>query len=193
LTDGDPWIAYRAKPEGAAVLDWLPANLGRLLALRAAEADWLAPSAGDEREAQGALLAARTALAEIERDLARGSLALDAARARAEAAVAFAAAPADREVRDLAEHVAFLWALRGGVALLQAGDPRGALDELVLAAELRGERADVHLYLAAALAELDLAEASERALAAALERCPRAAETPAGARVRSLGFEVPAP
>ena len=193
LTDGDPWIAYRAKPKGAAVLDWLPANLGRLQALRAAEADWLAPSAGDERAAQGDLLAARTALAEIERDLARGSLALDEARARAEAAVAFAAARGDREVRDLAEHVAFLWALRGGVALLQAGDPRGAVDELVLAAELRGERADVHLYLAAALAELDLAEASERALAAALERCPRAAETPAGARVRSLGFEVPAP
>ena len=190
LTDGDPWIAYRAKPEGAAVLDWLPANLGRLARLRVAEADWLAPSTGDEREAQGALLAARIALAEIERDLARGSLTVDAAEREAEAAVAFAAAPGDREVRDLALHVAFLWALRGGVARLQAGDPHGALDELVLAAELRGERADVHLYLAAAFAELGLAEGAERALAAALERCPRAAETPAGARVRSLGFDA---
>jgi spermidine synthase len=193
LSDRDPWIAYRDKPSGAAVLAWLPANLRRLIELREPDADWLAPGAGAARAAYGELCSARAAVAEAERDLAAGTLAPGAARAAVDRAVARAARAGDPEAAELAAQAAFLWNLREGVAALQAGDARAALEGLVAAAERRGERADVHLYLAAALARLGLIEGAERARAAALERCPRVAETAAGRRVRALGFDPAAP
>jgi hypothetical protein len=189
LWDRDPWIAYRDKPSGGAVLAWLPANLERLISVREPDADWLAPASGPARAAFGELLAVRAGLAGIERDLAAGALAPGAAQTRVDAAVARARRAGDPEAAELAGQAAFLWGLREGVAALQAGDARAALEGLVAAAEQRGERADVHLYLAAALSRLGVADGAERARAAALERCPRVAETPAGRRVRALGFD----
>ena len=100
----------------------------------------------------------------------------------------------DPELREFREHVEFLERLRNGVALLataaggQPVDARSVIDLLSRAAELRPERADVHVYNAAAFAVFEFDEAARKASTVALEACPRIAETPAGRRAVQLGL-----
>ncbi|MEM7311483.1 MAG: hypothetical protein AAF682_32780, partial [Planctomycetota bacterium] len=96
--------------------------------------------------------------------------------------------PGAPALRGLVGELRFLEALNRGVARLRGGDPEGALGPLTTAAELRGERADVHLYLALALQRAEVEAGAKAAFAAALERCPRVLATPAGERALALGF-----
>jgi spermidine synthase len=197
LTDDDPWIAYRPRRRGVALLADLPANLR---AVRARESDpppsWLAaagPGAGvtlagvrtlhlaSEAHAREE---ARTRGAQIQPSPGDPDCAASLARARK-------LCPEDPELLELEREIRFLDALRRGVSALSAdrspNGARAALPDLVTATELRAERADVHLYTAAALSLLD-SPAATKALDAALERCPRIAETSEGRRARALGL-----
>ena len=195
LTDADPWVAYRDKPRGAAALTWMPLNLERVRA-RAVEppASWeaaLPAGSGRRLAALRELPAARIALARGELDLVtrvrvEHEVANDVRRALAPL---LAGAADDPEVRELAAGVEFLASLRRGVAALAGGDARGAAGDLVRAAELRPERADTHLYLAAALAHLGVDDGARKAAARAVELCPRVVETPPGRRVLALGLD----
>ncbi len=184
LSDADPWITYREKPEGLPVLGWLPLNLERVLEL------------GDEPQgarAEGvrALALARVVHARAERDVRTGvrspnelRLALDEALAPARRL-----APADPEVEGFLRQVRFLRSIRDGVALLAQGRPRAASGRLLDAAELMPERADVHLYLALALQQLELDAGARAAFERARELCPRILETTPGRRALALGLE----
>ena len=68
------------------------------------------------------------------------------------------------------------------------GQTSAALGDLVRAAELRGERADVHLYLGTALALSGVQDGARAALRRARELCPRLDETPPGRRAFELGL-----
>jgi tetratricopeptide (TPR) repeat protein len=186
LTDVDPWIAWRGQARGLAILQWLPANLERLLAI-ANDPPW--PDA-DAREAQlvRALHEARLAKARTEFEIRAGSLGADQARARSiDALLPFGAdARSDAEVREFLGEVDYLLALRKGVEALQRGTD--AVQPLLRAAELRPERADSHLYLGLALTRAGSAEGARAALAKARELCPRIAETAAGKFALELGL-----
>ncbi len=86
----------------------------------------------------------------------------------------------------------FLRALRSGVSLLRdrsVSTARDALAELLVAAELRDERADVHLYLAVALERVG-SSAAGAALRTALDLCPNLARTAPGRRAVELGLDL---
>jgi len=178
LTDDEPWILYLPRRSGVVLLGDLPANLG-----------WLREHATALPEAwrvSAERLAGVRAL-----HLARERLAVEEARLRGLAIALPAAEPGelpgdDPEVRAFVEEREFLASIRRGVAAL-ANDAQAALPDLVRAAELRRERADVHLYLAVALEKLGNPSAV-KALQAALERCPTIARTKEGARARQLGL-----
>jgi hypothetical protein len=97
----------------------------------------------------------------------------------------------DPELSELEREIEFLGALRRGISVLATDRTRtgaeNALPDLLRAAELRRARADVHLYMAAALSRLS-SPAAANALAAALTCCPRAAETAEGRRAHDLGL-----
>ena len=191
LTDADPWIVFRSKPEGAAVLRWLPENLGALASVRADDADWLAPDEGELREALGGLLAARIAQGEGEYDLVTGARSPGEVRAAVDGILleVLPVAAADAEVRAFVEQLRYLRGVRDGVSRLRVGDARGAVEALTTAVELRGERADVHLYMAAALQALGLDAPAMTALEEALRRCPRLRSTRVWERALDLGLE----
>jgi spermidine synthase len=192
LRDSDPWIAWRRKPDGAQVLEWLPINLERVAS--AAERKPWPEVPGDAKlaEALRALRHARVALGASEFELRRGQSSAEQARERSLAALGGLDREqlADPEVRAFVDEVEFLFALRDGVSKLARGAAREALEPLVRAAELRSERADVHGYVAAALIGAGQREAARAALRRALEACPKLAATPAGARLAAFG--VPA-
>jgi spermidine synthase len=184
LTDDEPWILYLPRRSGAVLLGDLPLNLGWLRERAAGlPADWQAE--GERAAGLRALRRARELDAVEEARLrglaleAQGDLGAELARARQLAA-------GDPELLLFEEEREFLERLRRGVAAL-ASDPARALPDLVRAAELRRERADVHLYLAVAL-ERTGDSAAAKALAAALERCPGIARTREGRRARQLGL-----
>ncbi len=195
LSDDAPWIVFEDKPADARVFDWLGANLARVEQLAVpASSKWIsAVGPGADRFVRtGALLAgARIEAAEYEARLRR------AAGLQAEP---FENSKTCRELASMGEggklsramldEQRFLAHLRAGVAAITL-DPRSAVDRLLSAAELRPERADVHLYVAAALQRLGSARGAAAALARALELCPRALETPAGRR--AAGFGLPSP
>jgi hypothetical protein len=193
LTDEDPWIIRSPRREGAALLGDLPVNL-RTLAAAESPPPW---------EALGEPARARWAgLRALGR--ARVAHALDEARARGvslpgmgEPDLGVALDQARQSLRSedpalshFVDEVTFLGALRRGVARLGAGEPLEALGPLTTAAELRPERADVHLYLAAALQAQGAESAAAAAWSAARERCPRILETSAGARALALGLRA---
>ncbi len=183
LGDRDPWVLYLPRRTGAVLLGDLPTNLAALPEDTLVPEGW--PASGDRAEGLRALHRARQCFA-VEEARLRG-LMLDArGRSEAELARARALAPGDPELVAFEAEREFLAVLRNGVARL-ASDPAGALPDLVRAAELRGERADVHLYLAVAL-ERTGSPAAPKALAAALERCPRLVSTREATRARQLGL-----
>jgi len=196
LSDADPWIAFRDKPQGVRVLAWLPANLDHALARESAlPVPWReAIGEGHQARIDGvrALREARVAQARAELLHRLGQASAAEARAISEEALAsaLARAPGDPEVRELAGEIRFLGALRSGVAALGTGAARAALEPLLDAAELRPERADVHLYVAAALARSGEMRGAQAAAARALELCPRAAETAQGRRAIELGLDA---
>lgn len=178
LTDDGPWILYLPRRTGPVLLGDLPTNLR-----------WLREHATPLPEAwraHGERLAGVRAL-----HLARERLAVEEARLRGFALELPAPEPGvlpadDPEVQVFAAEREFLASIRRGVAEL-ANDAQAALPDLVRAAELRRERADVHLYLAVALEKLGNPSAA-KALQAALDRCPAIARTKEGARARQLGL-----
>lgn len=194
LSDDSPWIVFEDKPSDARVFAWLGANLARVEALKSsAPSDWRSAvgPAADRFVRAGALLAgARIEAAGLEARLRRGE---------GSQALPFENSQTCRELasmveggklsRALIDEQRFLAQLRAGVAAITL-DPRAAADLLLSAAELRPERADVHLYIAAALQRLGSARGAAAALARALKLCPRALETPAGKR--AAGFGLPA-
>ena len=91
--------------------------------------------------------------------------------------------------RALIDEQSFLADLREGVARI-ASDPRAAADYLISAVEIRPERADVHLYVSAAMLRLGSESVAREALGRALELCPRALETSAGMRAAKLGLPL---
>ena len=181
LTDDEPWILYLPRRSGVVLLGDLPRNLGTLRS--SASLPWHVDS--PLVDGLHALRHARELFA-IEEARMRGLDLPAQAGAAAELARARDLAPLDPEVQAFVEEREFLDVLRRGVSAL-ASDPAGALPDLVRAAELRGERADVHLYLALAL-EKTGSSAAPKALAAALARCPRIALTREGLRARQLGL-----
>ena len=196
LTDADPWIAFRRKPRGVRVLTWLPANLEHAIARSSAPPEAWQAAIGEDAKARidgvRALREARVAHARAELLHRLGQASAAEARAISEEALAPALelAPGDPEVRELAGEIRFLGALRSGVAMLDAGAARAALEPLLDAAELRAERADVHLYVAGALARAGELRGAQAAAARALELCPRAAETAQGRRAIELGLDA---
>lgn len=186
LRDWDPWIAWRAKPKGNAVLAWLPLNLERLEA-HATSLAWGEP----EREhALAAVREARRALGWGEFELRRGELDAQAARARALAPIQSLDRRwrNDPEVRAVHGEIEFLYGMRAGVGELARNSPRAALEALLSAAGARPLRADVHAYVAAALWASGEREAAQAAGQRAVMLCPRLAQTPQGARALALGL-----
>lgn len=191
LTDFDPWIAYRPRRTGAQLLLDLPRNLPVEDELHGPEA-WR--DAKDIR-ARGLLELrhARVAFARAEARLrgVQDSYEFESVDGPTRLSRALVLAPEDPEVRRFAEEIAFLDDLRAGVAALAADSSRDAavlaLDPLTRAAQARKERGDVHAYVAVALSRMG-SPAAVKALDAALERCPRLAETDVGRRVQSLGL-----
>ncbi|MBK7644013.1 MAG: hypothetical protein IPJ19_13345 [Planctomycetes bacterium] len=183
LTDGEPWILYLPRRSGAVLLGDLPANLGAWHGTPKLPERWHADP--NLVEAFRALRHARELFA-VEEARLRGLDVPPEPGAAAELARATRLAPLDPEVQAFVEEREFLVVLRRGVSQL-ASDPQAALPDLVRAAELRGERADVHLYLAVALERTGNPNAA-KALRAARQRCPQIARTREGLRARQLGL-----
>lgn len=193
LTDADPWIAYRKKPGGLTSLEWLPANLERLLPFGVERAVEFSASGRLSRNRAGdfePLIRACIAHGRAEIELRRGVIDASTARERSQAPLRTAGTHGLRwpSAYDFQDEVEFLYQLRRGVSALQSQHAEAALDALVRAAELRPERGDVHVYLAAARAQLGLDDGARASLAKARELCPRILETPAGLRARQLGL-----
>jgi hypothetical protein len=196
LSDADPWIVHRARRRGAELLLDLPTNLARLRALDPqASARWTnaaGSTAADRRAGIAALRVAREVHAIGEATL-RGARRVLGPDATLEESLVLARAHAgdDPEVRAFEDEIAFLDALRRGVALLATEQSKAvaqaALEPLVRAAEKRPERGDVHLYVSIAL-ELVGSAAAEKAFTRALESCPRIALTNEGRRAQRLGL-----
>lgn len=186
LRDWDPWIAWRAKPQGLTILQWLPANLEALEA-HASVLPWGEPS---RDQALASLREARRVLGWSEVELRLGRLDAAAARERALAPLAQVARrwSGDPELVAFREEVEFLHGMRAGVASLSRGDSREALDSLLRSAELRPARADAHAYVAAALYASGKEGAARAAAQRARELCPRLAQTPQGERALKLGL-----
>jgi len=202
LVDADPWVIRRPRRRGAVLLADLPRNLAFLRSIGSPPpADWLAaagPEAPRAIEALAALRGAREAQALAEARMRGGhpgatevaprlgdpELAPSLARARE-------LAPGDPEVRDFEGETRFLDELRRGVSLLASDRSSSSAQEaqaaLGAAARARPRRGDVHLYAAVALERLGDPSAQGE-VAAAIEACPRIADTPEGSRARSLGL-----
>ncbi len=200
VLDSEPWILFHVERSAGEVLSDLPRNLA---ALEACEREpWHGlelPALDRQIQGRAALRAARRAHAWLEVLRVDPEAAVDPAEA-GESYLAERLRRAtellgdDTELREFVEHVEFLDRLRLGVGLLtaaaagQAVEPRSVVDPLTRAAELRPERADVHVYNAAAFAVLGFDEAARKAAAVAVAACPRVAETPAGRRAIALGL-----
>jgi len=190
LNDDDPWIVSRSRADDPPLLEWLPRNF-ELLTSRATAPPWPANDAADAlARALAALREARIAHAWREARRRGGELESVSARELVRTALGADAALAarDPEVRALLEELEFLEQLRAGVAALGVSDARGGLRGCLRAAELRPERADVHLYVAAALHALGQSAGAQAALAKAQQLCPRWRETPQGQRALRLGL-----
>jgi spermidine synthase len=188
LSDDRPWIVYLPRRSGAVLLGDLPANLAWLRERSEALPESWRAFDGERREGLRALHFARE-LQSLDEARLRGlplPRSTSGSSAAEELARAQRLAAGDPELAVFESEREFLEVLRRGVANLVSDAP-AALPDLVRAAELRKERADVHLYLAVALERCG-DPTSVRALAAALERCPGIARTREGLRARQLGL-----
>jgi spermidine synthase len=201
LTDADPWILYLDRRRGPDVIADLARNLRTLGSIEMEPAEPEGPAEPDAIAAARArwrglraLARARAAhaLDEAEQRGARIDLVLRPELERELAAAEQALAPDDPALVHFTSELAFLTRLRTGVALLARGDARSAVEPLTAAAELRPERGDARLYLAAALQAAGLDAAAREMFESARARCPRILATPAGLRVLALGFRPPA-
>ena len=188
LSDWDPWIAWRSKPQGLAVLGWLALNLEQLEA-HASSLSW---GEAGHNHALVSLREARRAQAWGELELRRGELDAALARERALAPLKLVDRRwrGDPELLSFRDEVAFLHGLRSGVSALSRGDARAALASLLSAAEARPLRADAHAYVAAALYRDGNEAAANAAAQRARELCPRIARTPQGERAVALGLPL---
>ena len=208
LTDADPWVIYAERLRGANLLAVLPTNL-RTLREREQEPPlaWLlsaGPRGPELLEAVRTLHRAREAWRwwELERLTGPGGPGPDpgpdpeldshgAYRAAIPAPLAD-----DPEVRQFDRQVRFYGARLGGVLDLARGEDRRAFASLTLAASLRPERADVHLFVALAALGSGQPGVARRAASRAYELCPRLLETPQGRKALELGLPLelrPAP
>ncbi|MBL8801697.1 MAG: fused MFS/spermidine synthase [Planctomycetes bacterium] len=190
LSDDDPWIVSRSRADDPPLLEWLPRNFESLTS-RATAPPWPANDAADSlARSLAALREAR--IAHGWREARRRGGELDSLSARELVRTALGAdaalAARDPEVRALLDELEFLEQLRAGVAALAVNDARAGLRGCLRAAELRPERADVHLYVAAALHALGQSSGAQAALAKAQQLCPRWRETPQGQRALRLGL-----
>jgi spermidine synthase len=177
LSDEQPWIIYAPRRSGAQLLLDLPRNLDTLLKLRTE------PASG----AAGHRWRARIAFACEQARLRDASdPALDGYDLEAELDAARKLEPDSAELAALEREIGFVTRLRTAVALLE-NEPRSALQLLLDAERLDGQRADVHLYIAVALHKLG-SKAAPKALSRARELCPRIAQTREGQRARALGL-----
>lgn len=189
LTDGDPWIAYRERRRGAVLLGDLPHNLGRLRRLeQPPPAAWSALVGADGARRLDEVRALHHARERWEGERAR----LAGAPWEPDPGLAGALLPGpsdDPEVLAFQRRVRFEEARSAGVIELQTGRDGDALRDLVAAASLRPERADVHLLVAVAAARLGEGRVSRAALRRALEACPRLLETRQGRLALALGLD----
>ncbi len=197
LRDADPWIVFSPRRAGADLLTDLPRNLERLFDLpHDLPASWmreLDAAAAQRIEGVRALRRARAAQAWVEAEL-RGVPGPASAASDLEGWLGRARADlfGDPELVRFDDEMAFLDDVRRGVSGLASAkglhDATQALDALLAAKEKRPERGDVDLYVAAALERTGDEVHAKKALAQALQRCPRIALTSEGARARSLGL-----
>ena len=98
------------------------------------------------------------------------------------------ALPGDPEVAQFERQVRFDAARTGGVSDLDRDLDLSALEQLTLAAEMRPDRADVHLFVALAAGRLGLVDLAQKAGRRAQDLCPRLLGTPQGQRALALGL-----
>ncbi len=192
LSDDAPWIVFLEKPTDSRVFDRLGANLARVerLAGKASDAWNKAVGPSSERFAHAALLLSRTriAAADFEALLRRSSAKPGELLEKSNDFIELAATAESGQLgRALLDEHSFLTNLREGVASIST-DPGSAADRLLSAAELRPQRADAHLYVAAAMFRLGNERAARAALQRAIELCPRVLQTSAGLRATRLGL-----
>ena len=190
LTDADPWVLYT---RGTPVLARLPENLRRLRELESEPPKRWLLSLGSEAylRLDGARLLHRAVEAWHRQRAAGMGAALPPAPHLDAFPLALAAAAS--AIPDDAEFQAFDRSRRfdearmaGYLTLLQRRSPKQAFELLITAAELRPERADVHLFVAIAAERLKQASVSLAAARRAAELCPRLLETPQGAAAKRL-------
>ncbi|MBL8857388.1 MAG: hypothetical protein JNL28_02630 [Planctomycetes bacterium] len=199
LSDADPWIVYRPRRRGAALLLDLPQNLAQTDAVEhALPSDWCRDqragalhAAAGQRALRGARRAHAFAEAELRQAYAPESTApeFDALLAAARRLLGD-----DPDLARFVDEVAFVAELQRGLAALGAGSDRvhaeAARRPLIAAAKLRPERADVHLYAAVALDRAGAEAIALEALKLALELCPGLARTNEARIARQLGLSA---
>ncbi|MEZ6013617.1 MAG: hypothetical protein R3F49_00765 [Planctomycetota bacterium] len=195
LTDADPWILYRERPRGVEALSFLPANLRHLAVVGGGLPErWSAAIGAAGRARYAALVQARACrLAWVSYRAALAGARLPQAADLGEVDRLRRQLNGDPfagevEVQQLDREVRYEHSTSRGLGALAGGDARGALEALTLAATARPGRADAHLYVAAAAARVGEEALAARALARALELCPRALETREGERALQLGL-----
>ncbi|MFT7676502.1 MAG: spermidine synthase [Planctomycetota bacterium] len=189
LTDADPWVLFAPKAPGREIIQWLPNNLA---SLRARESD---PPAGWElahtqaaRERRAGVRALHRAREAFERERFRLPQVAGLQAFRTHAAEAARSLSGDPEWLHLARTAAFESARQEGLLLLRSGSWKGAMERLLSAAEIRPERADIHLYVALAADGLRDTQAALGALRHSLRLCPGLLETAPGQVATQIGF-----
>lgn len=199
LTDADPWVIYRPRRRGKVLLADLPNNLASLGRVEGPLPEDWARALGElgegRRRGLSALRRARLSFALEDARLVGLTPAVPELPPPSESLrLAGELAGSDPALAELSEERRFLDALRAGVGALQlardADAARSAVRHLTEALELRGERADGHLYMAVALDRLGESQVAERALGEALRRCPRLMQSAVGERARNLGLRA---
>lgn len=189
LTDADPWVLFAPKAPGREIIQWLPKNLA---SLRAQESD---PPAGWElafteaaRQRRAGVRALHRAREAFERERFRLPQVEGLQAFRIHAAEAAQALGQDPEWLHLARTASFEVARQEGVLMLRAGNWVSAMDRLLSAAEIRPERADIHLFVALAADGLKDTKAALGALRHSLELCPGILATAPGQLAVQIGF-----
>jgi spermidine synthase len=212
LTDLDPWVIYAGRRKGSLLLADLPLNLAKLRKhAQPIPLEWsIGLGAGATsrmqalaylREAREAFEGARASAAigtqaqngDSELLAAHGRLLQECSQADVDSLLTEVRrrAPQEAGLLRFEASLEFQTEIRRGFALLSGANSQEAAGQaavhLTRAVVLRPERADVHAYLAVALARLG-SDRSKLELEKARELCPNLAETPVGRRLVQLGL-----